>query len=259
LAQLQRLAIAPHQFQPPLLILTPDQQHYLYRVLRLRSGDRFIALDRQQSWLMALTAEPGQAQLVEELVTPLTELPTSVTLAAALPKGNGFDEVVRQVTELGVSRIVPLVSDRTLLHPSPQKLERWRRIAQEATEQSERQVVPALLDPLPFVSGVQQLLSPNAVGFVCVARGERVPLWAALSAQPLAQIIDLIIVIGPEGGWTEAEVERAIALSYQPVSLGPRILRAVTAPVVALSLMAAALESARESAGMLLSETEGLR
>ncbi|NJP12595.1 MAG: 16S rRNA (uracil(1498)-N(3))-methyltransferase, partial [Leptolyngbyaceae cyanobacterium RU_5_1] len=151
---LQRVVVDPANIKPPWILLTSEQQHYLSRVLRLTVGDRFIAMDGQgQSWIASLVHPdpPNQlrAQILESVLTQ-TELPIAVTLVIALPKGNTFDEVVRQVTELGVSSIAPVISDRTLLNPSPPKLERWQRIAQEAAEQSERQIVPTLLPPIPL-------------------------------------------------------------------------------------------------------------
>jgi hypothetical protein len=128
MSQLQRIAIAPSQFQQEQILLTPQQQHYLGRVLRLCDGDRFIAMDGKGKWWLA-QLEGEKAQVLEPL-TVQTELPVSITLMVALPKGNGFDDVVRCCTELGVAVIAPVVSDRTLLNPSPQKLERWYRVAQ---------------------------------------------------------------------------------------------------------------------------------
>ncbi|MBD2120049.1 16S rRNA (uracil(1498)-N(3))-methyltransferase [Trichocoleus sp. FACHB-262] len=259
MAELQRLAIAPTQLHQEQICLTAEQQHYLSRVLRLRSGDRFIAMNGQgQWWLAELLASPDQsleAQIIQTLTVD-TELPIAIMLVVALPKGSGFDEVVRQATELGISCIAPVISDRTLLHPSPQKLERWRRIAQEAAEQSERQVVPTILEPVPLAPQLQQLLAttpgtPKAVGYLCITRYDAPHLLNCLqrdlgfgNQQPsLSALSSMVIVTGPEGGWTEAEVEQAIALGYQPVSLGQRILKAVTAPLVALSLVAAVAEA----------------
>ena len=113
MTQRQRIAIASSQFQQGQILLTPEQQHYLGRVLRLREGDRFIAMDGLGKWWLAQLAGT-QAQIVEPLVVQ-TELPGSITLMVALPKGNGCDEVVRCCTELGVAVIAPVVSDRTLL------------------------------------------------------------------------------------------------------------------------------------------------
>lgn len=241
MSQLQRIAIAPSQLQQGQILLTKEQQHYLGRVLRLREGDRFIAMDGKGKWWLAQLAGE-QAQVLESLLVE-TELPVSITLMVALPKGNGFDEVVRCCTELGVTCIAPVLSDRTLLHPSPQKLERWRRIAAEAAEQSERSFVPTILEPVAFNTG---LSFANSQQYICVARGEFPHLKDCL--QHKGQMTNdigqetIVIATGPEGGWTTQEVENAIAFGFQPVSLGRRILRAVTAPVVALSLITAACE-----------------
>lgn len=247
--QLQRLVVDSKQLQNGHVRLIASQLHYLQRVLRLGVGDRFIAMDGQgHAWLATLVpaAEPlaMQATILEPL-TAKTELSVRVTLAAALPKGNGFDDVVRQSTELGVDQIMPVMSDRTLLNPSPQKLERWQRIASEAAEQSERLCVPVIAAPIPFTDYLQQNRQPSgSQQYLCVARGTAPHLLDCLQASAAAPSLpQIMIVIGPEGGWTDAEITAAIAAGYQPVSLGTRILRAVTAPLVALSLIAAVWEA----------------
>ncbi|MBW4691598.1 MAG: 16S rRNA (uracil(1498)-N(3))-methyltransferase [Lyngbya sp. HA4199-MV5] len=234
--------------------LAPPQQHYLQRVLRLGHGDRFIAMDgRGRAWLVSLDViEP--LELYAAILEPIaahTELPIRVTLVAALPKGNGFDEVVRQATELGVEQILPVLSDRTLLHPSPQKVERWQRIANEAAEQSERLCVPRLAAPISFMEHLQQEHQPSEAlvkKYLCAARGMAPHLLECLQSEcfqisdAIPSLASITLAIGPEGGWTEREIAAAIAAGYQPVSLGSRILRAVTAPLVALSLVAAVWE-----------------
>ncbi|MGH8002221.1 MAG: 16S rRNA (uracil(1498)-N(3))-methyltransferase [Brasilonema sp.] len=237
MSQLQRLAIAPSQLQQEQILLTPQQQHYLARVLRLRFGDRFIAMDGKGKWWLA-HLEGEKAQILESL-TVETELPISITLMVALPKGNGFDDVVRISTELGVAVIAPVVSDRTLLNPSPQKLERWLRIAQEAAEQSERSFVPTILEPVSFLTALATGTGNDR--YICEARGSYPHLGEAINQ--ISTTSEMIIATGPEGGWTQKEVECAIDAGFQPVSLGRRILRAVTAPIVALSVVAAHLES----------------
>jgi 16S rRNA (uracil1498-N3)-methyltransferase len=260
LAQLQRLVIAPAQRQDQQIFLTDSQQHYLGRVLRLSKGDRFIAMDGQGSWCVSeLEANLTQARIIESLFVQ-TELPVAVTLMAAMPKGSGFDDVVYQATELGVACIVPLKSDRTLLNPSPQKVERWRRLSQEAAEQSERQVVPIILDPLNFAASLQPIEPSDAVRYICVARGDTPHLLSCLQDQkfqrqtdqsPNPQLPSIAIATGPEGGWTEVEVEQAIVAGFQPVSLGRRILRAVSAPIVALSLVASVWEATKDNYGRM--------
>jgi 16S rRNA (uracil1498-N3)-methyltransferase len=234
MSQLQRLTISPDQIAAQQILLNAPQRHYLYNVLRLGQGDRFIAIDGQgNGWLASLDAQ--SATLLKPVIAK-TELPISVTLLIALPK-NGMDDIVRQATELGVERIQPIISDRTILKPSAQKGDRWQRIAQEAAEQCERQVVPPVLPPLSWSAALQ---TGSAAAYLCEARGNHPHLLSQLQSAPLPPSI--AIAIGTEGGWTEREIAAAIAAGYQAVSLGDRILRAVTAPLVALSLIAAACD-----------------
>ncbi|MEG3898707.1 MULTISPECIES: 16S rRNA (uracil(1498)-N(3))-methyltransferase [unclassified Microcoleus] len=270
--QLQRLAVNPAQIYDRKIDLTLEQQHYLHRVLRLNNSDRFIAMDGRGHWWLAVleAQETGLIASITDEITVNRELGVEVTLMAALPKGNGFDEVVRQAAELGVASIVPVTSDRTLLKPSPQKVDRWRRIAAEAAEQSERQFVPTIFEPISFDLAVKDCCQKYR--YICVARGDNRHLWDCLIAgfdppqpplirgeqdgatgfdppqPPLirgeedGEELAIVIAVGPEGGWTEGEVKRAIEFGFEPVSLGSRILRAVTAPIVALSLVGAAFE-----------------
>jgi len=233
MTQLQRLTISPTQIENQQITLTPEQYHYLSRVLRLQTDDRFIAMNGQGEWWLAKLVNQ-QAEILES-ITIKTELPISITLIIALPK-NGFDEIVKQATELGVTRIMPVISDRTLLKPSPQKIERWRRIATEAAEQSERQIIPEILEPIPFKNSFSLV---NQAKYICYARGNSPHLLNYLIPTPNTGIT---IATGPEGGWTEREIQDAIAAEFQTVSLGKRILTAVLAPIVALSLVAAATE-----------------
>lgn len=304
MTQLQRLVIVPNQFEHQLITLTTSQQHYLRRVLRLQEGDRFIAVDGAGHWFLSeLSSSSEQATVIEEL-DGCTELPVTVTLIIAMPK-QGMDDIVRHCTELGVTTIQPVMSDRTVLKPSPQKVERWQRIAEESAEQSERRFVPQVLSPCTFHHCLSQLAIASSLqdrvvadvnnkqdveqdveqeqaeylragylragymraGYICVARHDAPHLLHVLSqqsktrfittlsthvqtpdAQTEGQLVTLnspaewMVAVGPEGGWTPEEIDRAIAHGYQPVSLGQRILRAVTAPTVALSLISSILE-----------------
>lgn len=234
MSQLQRIAIAPSQIQESQILLTPQQQHYLMRVLRLRQGEQFIAMDGLGKWWLAQITEE-YAQILKPLMVE-TELPIAITLMMALPKGSGFEDVVRSCTELGVNCIAPVLSDRTLLNPSPQKLERWRRIAAEAAEQSERAFVPTILEPVNFITALDKITATHR--YICEARGE----YPHLHNVTKNLSGEVVIATGPEGGWTDKEVAAAIAMNFQAVSLGRRIFRAVTAPIVALSLITAACE-----------------
>ena len=240
MASLQRVTIVASQLSNQQLALTRSQQHYLSRVLRLREGDRFIAMDGAgHGWLAVLESNPAEAKILEP-VNAQTELPVSVTLLIALPK-TGMEDIVRQATELGVDRIVPIISARTLLNPSPQKRDRWQRIAQEAAEQSERQIVPVLLEPLSWAEALQTWKTC----YLCAERGDRSHLLDLLQAALVQADVEpmLTIATGCEGGWTPAEIDAAIAAGYQLASLGARILRAVTAPIAAMSIVASVYEA----------------
>jgi 16S rRNA (uracil1498-N3)-methyltransferase len=230
-----RLVISPEQIQKQQITLDAQQQHYLLRVLRLGNGDRFIALDGVgNAWL---TEIKGQSAQVIEALEMGTELPVSLTLITALPKGSGYEQIVRCCTELGVSNFIPVISDRTILKPSFSKVQRWRKIATEAAEQSERQIVPTIFEPVKFVTAIQNTSNTSTQAkYICVARGKIPSLWSCLQTRNSSEIM---IATGCEGGWTEIEIAEAIANGYQPVSLGDRILRAVTAPITASSLVMA--------------------
>lgn len=235
---MNRIVISKEQKEEDKIRLNREQEHYLKRVLRLKGGDRFIALDGEGGiWLVELKDDFGE--IVEPWLLS-TELPVKVNLVVALPKGNGFEEVIRQCTEIGVNSLIPVISDRTLNQPSEQKWERWQKIAKEAAEQSERQIVPKIRQPEALNKVLAEFNREETHGYFCVTRQEAKHLLICLEHKKAKEIM---IVIGPEGGWSITEIEQANSCGLEPVSLGPRILRAVTAPMVALSLVAASIES----------------
>jgi 16S rRNA (uracil1498-N3)-methyltransferase len=256
MAMVQRITISADQQQSGSLItLQAEQVHYLARVLRLKAGDRFIAQTGQgQQWLAALSEQSNQAYVLEA-IAPITQPSPPLRLIAAMPKGNGFDQVVRQTTELGVTHIYPVITERTLLKPKgTNKLERWRRIAQEAAEQSERITVPQIFEPISFITLVKQPPWECELAdiqfelrYLCAARAQTPHLLSHLLTHQSPDLASanshsVVLAIGPEGGWTSNEITVATEHGYKVVSLGTAILRAVTAPITALSLVVAARE-----------------
>ena len=240
---MQRIAILPAQIQNNSIDLTPEQHHYLTRVIRLQNGSRFQAILFQTGdakdgtgnlYLAELTDDT--AQIIELIDTPNPGNTQSIILICALPKGNNFDDIVRACTELGVTEILPALSDRTLLQPSPQKLQRWHKIAQEAAEQSERFTIPSIGEPQTLQTIFAQLPALSH-RYLCEARGEQPHLLTCLQNTPHHNPI--ILAIGPEGGWTDGEISLALHDDFQLVSLGRQILRTITAPIVALSIVSA--------------------
>ncbi len=236
---LYRLVIEETQKEANKIILKYDQEHYLRRVVRLNNGQHFIAINgKGKCWQVKLNDDGGE---IVSYFEEKRELGIDVTLIVSLPKGNGFEEIVRCTTELGVNKIFPIISDRTLPKPSHNKLIRWRKIAQESAEQSERGIVPLINEPLAFHEAIIQTSSLNCPCFIAVARTTEKHIMNYLNPHQLPSRI--IIATGCEGGWSDKEVENAIAHKFQPISLGKRILRAVTAPIATMALIAGISEN----------------
>lgn len=260
--RLQRVTLQEHQTETVLEIncaiaLTSEQRHYLHNVLRLDIGAEFIALDRQGNWwLTKLSIDADHAQIIDKLVNN-SELDTQITLGVAMPKGSNIESIIRQATELGVRQIVPLFSDRTVIKSGTeignQKRDRWQRIAEEASELSLRAYVPKINKPQSFKAwlGDHPPTSAQILKYICVTHPDATHLLSSLQdayerlpvADHLAQIFQIIIATGCEGGWTAREEDMAIASGFIPVSLGDRVLSATTAPVVALSIVSAFLDT----------------
>ncbi len=206
------------------------QGRYLKQVLRLRSGATCIVLDGQgRSWQAVLDGE--ELRLESELPRSDIELPVVVHLACAVPKGEHWDWLLQKATELGAGAIYPIVTERSVVQPRPEKRERWQAIVREAAEQAERAILPVVHPPQSFYALIAT--PPPGRRIICTARGLRPPLTDSLPAEALT------IVFGPEGGFTPSEVEQAHAAGFTEASLGRRILRAETAPLVALSWLGA--------------------
>jgi 16S rRNA (uracil1498-N3)-methyltransferase len=232
MSNLYRLVFQIHQQTADKISLTREQQHYLKRVLRLQNGDRFLAMNGQgKTWLAQIDEEFAQLLSIISLETELT---VNLTLITALPKSNGYEEILRCGTELGVSQFIPVFSDRSLLKPSSNKVNRWRKIVTEAAEQAEREIVPQIIEPLPFKRAITDLIPENSDRYICVARGVHPSLKSCLLA---SQQPEIIIATGAEGGWTETEIKLAQSSQFQAVSLGKSILRAITAPIAAAALV----------------------
>lgn len=230
-----RLVIESSQNYDNHINLTSEQEHYLRRVLRLKVGAEFMAIDGGGNcWLVELTATGGR---IIKTVSNDTELPIFLSLMIALPKGNGFDEIVRCGTELGVNQFIPVISERTLLRPKENKVIRWRKIAIEAAEQSERLILPDICEPMPFKQALSHIDGLQTNRYIAIARGDNPTLAKTIRNNEQFLNDSILIATGPEGGWTNSEIEMAIVNNFQPVSLGKRILRAITAPIMAASII----------------------
>ncbi|AGY59696.1 RsmE family RNA methyltransferase [Gloeobacter kilaueensis] len=234
-----RLLIEPDQIEGKCAQLTAAQARYLRQVLRLRNGAKVTVANGQgQLWQAVLAGE--FLQLAGPIAAEQTELATIATIACAVPKGDRWDWLLQKATELGVGRIVPLIAARSVVRPDAARHRRWQAIVREAAEQSERLILPVIELPADFAAFVATC--QDEVRLVCTARGGRPSLLRFL---PTPRIT---LVFGPEGGFEEAEVARARTAGFAECGLGKRILRAETAPLVALSWLAAWDEGLTEDA-----------
>ena len=218
-----------------------EELEHMRRVLRLRPGDQVTLFD-DQGWehegvIRVYTDEFGEVEILSS-ARPERESPLEITLAQALGKGEKMDWVVEKATELGVRRIVPFFSSRTVPRLDRERLERrksrWEKIALAAVKQSGRGRIPEILPAGDFTDLIGRPWECQLKLF----------FWEGESGQKLAQIrrerdrLDsILLVIGPEGGFSPAEATEAKRCGFQPVSLGKRILRTETAALAALSIV----------------------
>jgi 16S rRNA (uracil1498-N3)-methyltransferase len=206
-------------------------------VLRLRVGDAVEVFDSAGRAFAGVLVTNGARSgvRIESVRAAARESALEMTLAQAVPKGAKMDFIVEKATELGVARIVPLLTERTLGDPGAAKVERWRRLARAAAQQSGRAVLPSIEEPQTFARFVA---APN--GARVLLPWELAPRTALREQLPalLEGATHVAVVIGPEGGFAHAEVDAARAAGAAVVSLGARILRTETAGLVVLSALA---------------------
>ncbi|WP_020210733.1 16S rRNA (uracil(1498)-N(3))-methyltransferase [Gilvimarinus chinensis] len=215
--------------------LTDNAAHYITRVLRMGEGRPLTLFNGQggehHGCIVDTDKKTVRVQL-EAFVDEDRESPLNIELAIGLSRGERWDFVLQKATELGVNRIIPLMTERTEVKLKGDRLEKkqqhWQQIGISACEQSQRNRLPELASLTSLESHLDK--AAGAVKFVLHHRGKQ-----GLSAQPSPENVSLLI--GPEGGLSEREIEAAQAMGFQPLTLGPRVLRTETAPIVAISLL----------------------
>lgn len=220
------------------IIRGQDAEHI--RVLRMKPGERVVICDgRGTDYLCRLVRSDGdgsEAEIVE--VTPCKAEPTvSVTVFAGLPKGEKSDLIVQKCTEAGANGIVFFDCERCVARPKEKaldsRLERWHRIAESAAQQSGRGMIPQVRFIGNYVEMLDAAIKAEAKLFMYEAGDRRVPLREAIESA--GQFTAAAVVTGPEGGFTEAEAAMARGCGFALCSMGERILRCETAPIIALT------------------------
>ncbi|MGF1471845.1 MAG: RsmE family RNA methyltransferase [Rubrobacteraceae bacterium] len=217
-----------------VLVLPEDKAHHMQKVLRARTGDTFEVVDATQGLYIAELRDGRKANVLCELEV-LGENPAELRLYQAVPKGKHMDFVVEKATELGVDCIVPLVSEHSVvrLDREGDKVGRWRRLSEAAARQSLQLRVPEVLEPVAFGEAVNN------------PAGSKILLANEPGVPPLEEVIGgglTSLFVGPEGGWSEPEIQFAVENGSTVAQLGPYRLRSETAGVVAVARAVAAQE-----------------
>ena len=216
-----------------------DDARHLTRVLRVEAGQHYEISDNHSVYLAEIETARKEHVIFRTLEKlPMVEPPVRMILSDAIVKFDHFEWMIEKATELGAARIVPMISVRTergLDKAAPKRLERWRRIALEASQQSRRAHLPEIDEPAAWGGA----LATDAAYRYALDENTTRPLPDAF---PLERGADdsVALLIGPEGGWTDEERSEFTAAGWGAVSLGPSILRAETAALAALAVVSAA-------------------
>jgi len=218
------------------------EARHMTRVLRMGPGDRLALMDGSGARVQAVIRSAGKDGVlldVERTLKAPPPSPVAITLCASLIKSRPMDLLIQKASELGVDRIQPFASSRTVVRlPEKRKdgrLRHWQEIARNAAKQADRSVPARVEDPVTF-EALLEAWRGSGVPLLLLWEGEETrDLQEVLRGTPSAPA--LAVVVGPEGGFSESEVAAARTAGFQPVSLGRRILRAETAALTVTALI----------------------
>lgn len=239
---MQKYFIAPAQFGETVVEITGQDAHHLKNVMRAKSGTQFVVSDGETREAL-VELDSFEEQLVKARIVEMREFDRepsfSVVIAQSLPKGDKMELIIQKCTEIGAAGFVPFVSDRTVVQYDAKKeakrIERWGKIAKEAAEQSHRNVVPTIDPCLTWKQLLSHVSQYDLVLFCYEDERGRMLRDVVQPYAASSQQAKVLIIVGPEGGFSSREVEEMAAAGAQCVGLGRRILRAETAGMLALA------------------------
>ena len=231
-----RFFIPSSQIHADSVTLLGDDRHHLLHVLRKEVGAEITVLNgKGQEYRVRITQITPEAVLgtIIQSVAARTEPRVQITLAQSLPKADKFEWIIQKNTEIGVARFLPVQTERSAVRldaaTAAKKADRWRKIIREAAEQSGRQIVPELMP----VAGWREVFARLPQGLVLIPwEGEKDCSLRGVLNEHRDGDANISVLIGPEGGFSLAEVDWARDHGARAVTLGPRILRAETAGLV---------------------------
>ncbi len=237
---LHRFFIPTQYIAEGIITLPIELKKQLTKVLRLKTGDKIILLDGTGfEYLVELNHQDEniQGKIISKKDNN-SEPKVKITLYQSLTTKDKFETVLQKGTEVGVTKFIPIQTDRSLLKIidiKPDRMERFKKVIQEAAEQSERGIVPELGAVLNFEQAIENASISGSI-LIAWEKEDQVVLSDVLS-EFLSKTANIGIFIGPEGGFDQQEIEFAVSKGAQLVSLGPRVLRTETAGLVFASLI----------------------
>lgn len=227
----------PQLYAAEMIIKDVDAKH-ISKVLRMQPGDKIQIVSDDGVTAIAEIVSLQSDNVVVKCLEKLAEShepSVKITLAQGLAKGEKMDFIIQKAVEMGASSIVPVAMEHSVVRlegaKADKKVERWQKIAEAAAKQSKRDIIPQV----QAVQTMQQMLTNNDLQHKIIAYECEDRLGLKTALQSCDNLRELLLIIGPEGGISEFELELARKNGAVPVSLGKRILRAETAGVVALS------------------------
>lgn len=245
---MQRYFLQEEQ-EPPFRLYGKDAYHITH-VMRMQPGDEVLIVTRsQKSAVCALqTVSPEEVTVkVKKWQEEEVELPVSVTIASGLPKGDKLEWIFQKGTELGAAGFIPFVANRSVVKWDEKKVakrkDRWDKILKEAAEQSHRVIIPTVQAPCPFQTLLEEMerFDQVIVAYEESAKSGEQSTFSSVITK-LQRQERVLCIFGPEGGFTEKEIEALEQKGAHIAALGPRILRTETAPLYALSAISYQLE-----------------
>ena len=244
---MHRFFVEPSQIGEKEIVITGPDVNHIRNVLRMRAGEELLAADGQGSEYRCILRELQDSEIRAEICRRLgssAELPSRITLFQGLPKSDKMDLIIQKCVELGVFRVVPMTTKRTVVKLDAKKEEsrrkRWTAVSESAAKQSGRGIIPEISGVQSFREAVEEAGELD----VCLIPYEKAENMARtreiLSGIPAGASIG--VFIGPEGGFEEEEVREAMAAGARPITLGRRILRTETAGMAVLAMLGYLLE-----------------
>lgn len=242
LLQMARFFISSENIHNDVITITGNDVNHIKNVLRFKSGDRLEICDGSSNDYIVVIDSVEKDKINTKILDRIgntNESDIEVTLFQGLPKSDKMDSIIQKNVELGIRAIYPVITDRTVVKPdqgaaAAKKLERWQRIAMEAAKQCRRGIIPRVENTLSFIEALEMSKRVSSTRIIPCLKEKNNKLRCLLTDKSIKSVS---VFIGPEGGFSDEEVNMAEMNGIIPVTLGPRVLRTETAGFVVLSII----------------------